>query len=137
MVQIFALSSFLGVLPLTPATGKAKGYVRGGSWPPDEKFFSKGAIGFTYYLQTWFRYYLQQWIDTRRGEIEAREGVYSWDFSKDHRKQLRGNNTDGSFIRDTETEVTSSHKDGGILCLLWRRAKAAWRECWTLPTYGR
>ena len=24
---------------LTPATGKAKGYVRGGSWPPDEKFF--------------------------------------------------------------------------------------------------
>jgi len=30
------------------------------------------------------------------GEIEAREGVYSWDFIE---KQLRGNHMDGSFIR--------------------------------------
>ena len=54
--------------------GKISGWVRTSLWPPPEEFFTSGAIGFAYYLQTWFRYYLQQWIERRFGELEAGEG---------------------------------------------------------------
>jgi hypothetical protein len=36
------------------------------SWPPPEKYLNSGPIGFTYYLQTWFRYYLQQYTEHAR-----------------------------------------------------------------------
>ena len=39
------------------------GFRRTDAWPPPAAFFESGAIGITYYLQTWFRFYLQQWID--------------------------------------------------------------------------
>ena len=52
-------------------------------WPPPAKYLNAGPIGFTYYLQTWFRYYLQQHIERAMSEIEAKEGVYSIDFGRD------------------------------------------------------
>jgi hypothetical protein len=53
------------------------------TWPPPPKYLKAGPIGFTYYLQTWFRYYLQQYIEHARSEIETKEGVYSLDFGRD------------------------------------------------------
>jgi hypothetical protein len=43
------------------------------------EFFESDAIGLTYYLQKWFQYYLQQWIESRMGELEAKEGIVSLD----------------------------------------------------------
>jgi hypothetical protein len=59
-------------------------YRRSGTWPPPAEFFTSDAIGITYYLQKWFQYYLQQWIESRMGELEAKEGVYSLDFFHDN-----------------------------------------------------
>ena len=34
---------------------KIAGYLRTGNWPPPARLFENGAIGFAYYIQTWFR----------------------------------------------------------------------------------
>ena len=52
--------------------GKVSAWVRSGQWPPPAEFFTSGAIGFAYYLQTWFRYYLQQWIEKRLSDREGK-----------------------------------------------------------------
>lgn len=68
-----------GYLLATPnPKQKAMRYTRSKTWPPLPEFFAKGVIGLAYYLQTWFRYYLQTWIDSRMGETECKEGVYSF-----------------------------------------------------------
>src|SRR5580692_13102463 len=95
---------------LTSAMGenrRVSGYVRSVSWPPPPEFFEQGAIGVAYFLQTWFRYYLQTWIESSMGQLETREGVYSWDSSQSDthlRGRLRKSNTDGSFVRGSDME---------------------------------
>jgi len=83
--------------------GKISGWVRTGIWPPPEEFFTSGAIGFAYYVQTWFRYYLQQWIEGRLSELEAKDGVYNDTFLKGELRDKAGSragNNDGSFLRE-------------------------------------
>jgi hypothetical protein len=76
-----------------------------GSWPPPEKYLNSGPIGFTYYLQTWFRYYLQQYIEHARAEIETKEGTYSIDFG--------GGENDGGIENDVlEARGTIVDHDG-------------------------
>ena len=53
------------------------------SWPPPAKYLHAGPIGFTDYLQTWFRYYLQQHIEHAMSEIETKEGLYSIEFGRE------------------------------------------------------
>jgi len=73
-----------GFLEPVPDDGGGRLYQRKESaWPPPAKYLNAGPIGFTYYLQTWFRYYLQQHIEHARGQIETKEGVYSIDFGRD------------------------------------------------------
>jgi hypothetical protein len=71
------------------------------SWSPPEKYLNSGPIGFTYYLQTWFRYYLQQYIEHARAEIETKEGTYSIDFGGDE-------------------------NDGGIETMCWKPVARLW-----------
>jgi hypothetical protein len=88
------------------------GWTRPGLWPPPAKFFESGPVGFAYYVQTWFRYYLQQWIENRRSELEAKDGVYSFDFHAGFTPngyRLRAGNEDGTFIRAGSEEVVASH----------------------------
>ena len=95
--------------------GKISGWVRSGQWPPPAAFFQSGAIGFAYYLQTWFRYYLQQWIEKRMYQLEAKDGVYSYSYiNMADKPWLRAANEDGTFIRSTADEVVQPnhrHKD--------------------------
>ncbi len=108
---------------LTSSMGENRrisGYVRSKIWPPPE-FFSTGAIGVAYFLQTWFRYYLQQWIETSMSQLETHEGVYSWDFTRRDippRKRLRGTNTDGGLVcgPDAEEVISTNLLDdiGGV-----------------------
>jgi hypothetical protein len=49
--------------------GKIVGWVRSGQWPPPAGFFEVKPIGFTHYVQTWFRYYLQQPKSTRSPHV--------------------------------------------------------------------
>jgi DNA-directed RNA polymerase specialized sigma24 family protein len=131
-----------GFLDATAAEGKkAAGYLRAAAWPPPGTFFKSGPIGFTYYIQTWFRYGLQAWIHDRMGELETKDGVYSWDFSLQcadrlDQLQLRGGNVDGTFIRgaadetvvsadapepDADSSLTSHPIDIGKMSMKWVR----------------
>jgi hypothetical protein len=61
---------------LAPVFGRGRkitGFTRA-AWPVPAEFFEKGAIGLTYYLQTWFRYYLQSWIDGRMRKVKVGPG---------------------------------------------------------------
>jgi len=69
------------LVPVAGETGRAVAFARSGTWPPPPEFFSSGAVGFTYYLQLWFRYFLQEHIDQQMGILENREGVYSLDYN--------------------------------------------------------
>lgn len=53
------------------AKKKVLGYQRGQAWPPPESFFQSGPIGFTYFIQMWFRYYLKEHISEAMGAIET------------------------------------------------------------------
>lgn len=92
--------------------GKIAGWERSPLWPPPVEFFQSGAIGFTYYVQTWFQYYLQQFIESRLREVEAREGVYSYGFINGQigrGNYLRLGNVDGSFIKAGDEQVLEPH----------------------------
>ena len=58
---------------LRSVTGKKKvvGYTKGEQWPPDQKLFESGPIGFVYVLQIWFRYYVNEYFMGQIGQIEA------------------------------------------------------------------
>jgi hypothetical protein len=94
--------------------GKISGWVRSGSWPPPAGFIKTERFGFTNYIQTWFRYYLQQWIEKRQGELETKEGVYSFELRGGKipdSRLLRAGNIDGTFLRETadSEEVADPH----------------------------
>jgi hypothetical protein len=54
---------------------KLIGYKTTPSWPPDQKFLNSGPVGFTFFVQMWFRYYLQDHIHEQMKTLEAR----AWD----------------------------------------------------------
>ena len=56
---------------------------KAGCFPPPAKYLAAGPIGFTYYLQKWFRYYLQTFIEQSMSRIESKEGVYSLSYTRD------------------------------------------------------
>ena len=71
---------------LEPAPDQGDGVRRyqrkAAAWPPPAQYLEAGPVGFTYYLQMWFRYYLQSYIESSMSEIEAKEGMYSLTFSR-------------------------------------------------------
>ena len=79
-VRILCRHGFLEPAP-APADGVRR-YQRSAHWPPPAAYLAAGQIGFTYYLQNWFRYYLQQPIESAMSELEVKEGVYSLDFHR-------------------------------------------------------
>ncbi len=83
-----------GFLESLPEDGDLRRYRRkAGAWPPSAEYLHAGPIGFTYYLQTWFRYYLQGHIEHARAELEAHEGVYSLDYTEDEGGSKDSGNT--------------------------------------------
>lgn len=74
-VRLLCRRGFLA--PVSEKRKRITEFTRSDEWPPPASFFESGAIGITYYLQTWFRYYLQQWIDESMSLIESKEGVSS------------------------------------------------------------
>lgn len=50
------------------------------AWPPPAGYLAAGPVGFTYYVQTWFRYYFQQYLESAFHTLETKEGLYSLDF---------------------------------------------------------
>jgi hypothetical protein len=99
--------------------GKISGWVRSGQWPPPAGFFESGPVGFAHYVQTWFRYYLQQWIEKRQGELETKEGVYSYGLRGDRIPNLlglRAGNGDGTFLREGSEEVVRPAGRDGRTC---------------------
>jgi len=87
--------------------GKISGWVRSGQWPPPAAFFQSGAIGFAYYLQTWFRYYLQQWIEKWHPETDSKN---PFDFPSQRREiinppSLRIHLEDGTFFRSPHDQM--------------------------------
>ena len=64
-----------GFLEPAPEETSSKRYRRqAAAWPPPDGYLSAGPVGFTYYLQTWFRYYLQRHIESAFAAIETKEG---------------------------------------------------------------
>jgi hypothetical protein len=105
-LRFLARRGFLA--PVKAKGGKISGWVRSGMWPPPAGFFDSGPVGFAHYVQTWFRYYLQAWIEKRQGELETKEGVYSYGLrggKVPQRYQLRAGNQDGVFIHNEAEEM--------------------------------
>jgi hypothetical protein len=50
-------------------------YEKGAEWPPSEKLFHSGPIGFTYFAPSWFKYYLNEYISDTMSQIETKENV--------------------------------------------------------------
>ena len=67
------LRSLLRKHYLRSVTGKKKviGYRKGAQWPPEQKFFESGPIGFVYVLQIWFRYYVNEHIMGQISQLES------------------------------------------------------------------
>ena len=59
---------------------KVQGYRRGPSWPAPESFFKAGPVGFTYFVQKWFRFYLQAYILQQMAQLESREHILQLDY---------------------------------------------------------
>jgi len=96
-----------GFLEPAPEVGCPRRYRRkAAAWPPPAKYLHAGPIGFTYYLQTWFRYYLQQYIEHGRSEIETKEGIYSLDFGR----EKSDGRDDGAVLNSTGAFVERSGK---------------------------
>jgi hypothetical protein len=105
-VRFLARRGFLQ--PVKDKEGKICAWIRSGNWPPPAEFFQARPFGFARYLQTWFRYYLQAWIEKRQSELEAKEGVYTYDFRGGRSISgsfLRAGNQDVTFIRSGSEEV--------------------------------
>jgi hypothetical protein len=94
-VRVLCRHGFLEPAPEQSGDARRRYRRKADTWPPPYKYLHAGPIGFTYYLQTWFRYYLQIHIEHARGEIEAREGTYSLDYDrKGNRAGPNGENGD-------------------------------------------
>jgi hypothetical protein len=96
--------------------GKIAAWERTGSWPQASGLKDE-PIGFTHFVQSWFRYYLQIWIEKRQSELETKEGVYSYGLRggkvpKGYR--LRAGNIDGVFLREESEEMA---QPGGKLAV--------------------
>jgi hypothetical protein len=90
------------------AKKKITGYKRGQIWPIPNETFSTEPIGFTYFVQTWFRYYVNDYITDSMSQLESKpnimqlEHAYSndaindtfIDTSKDLLPSIDGNFTD-------------------------------------------
>ena len=81
-VRVLCRNGFLEPLP---EDGKPRRYKRkADAWRKRlTKFLHAGPVGFTYYIQMWFRYYLEMHIESAMGELEAKEGVYSLDYNEE------------------------------------------------------
>jgi len=63
------------IAPEAASSGGKKARFAAGKWPPPEELFSNGPIGFTYFVQRWFKYFLQEFIESRMRELEAKDGL--------------------------------------------------------------
>lgn len=61
-----------GFLTTEKVDKKVLGYKRLVGWPPPADKFGVDRIGFTYFVQKWFRYYLQAYIERSTEELEAK-----------------------------------------------------------------
>ena len=81
------------------------GYVRLGTWPPPAHKFGVDRIGFTYFVQKWFRYHLKAHIAHNTRGIEAKEDV----MQLEHRKAA--NPID---CYDQDVDDLLPHRDGNF-----------------------
>jgi hypothetical protein len=58
---------------------KVRAYSRGPEWPPPKKFLHSAPIGFTYYIQRWFKMYLAEHIKSVMDTLEAHEELLQLD----------------------------------------------------------
>lgn len=74
------------------------------SWPPPKEFFRSGVVGFTHYVQQYFRFALEEHITNRSREIEAKEHVVQL-----HTKSL---NVKDPFAVTVNKSINVPHQDG-------------------------
>lgn len=84
---------------------KLLGYRKQPAWPPPSDLFQQGPIGFTYFIQIWFRYYLQEHIDRQMGQLETLEHV----LQLEHRTGI------GVDADSPETQDYLPHSEGGLV----------------------
>jgi hypothetical protein len=84
---------------------KITGYRRGIIWPIPQETFSTEPIGFTYFVQTWFRYYLNDYITNSMSQLESKPDVLQLEHAYSHSDDSdMGNikdlvpNIDGNFV---------------------------------------
>lgn len=75
-------------------------FARSTQWPPESSFFQSGPVGLPYYVGRYYRYNLLEWINSRMGEIEAKDGVF----------QLFQN----GYQPSCQFEPNAAHSDRGI-----------------------
>lgn len=126
------------------ANKKILGYQRLDAWPPPADKFGVDVIGFTYFVQKWFRYYLQSYIERATDELEAKSkgdpdiegyalmqlehrvsaspaGNYSDDDTADLLPHKDGNLRDANGL-SWAVDVSAEREDLGHMDLDWVRA---------------